>query len=82
MRSAARSLRGSREPGVHHPIVGEYSIVVYVKCGRCPYIDVWSWASGSGRTPIQDSLRKDGWKKTKEFGWICSNCVEELGRKP
>lgn len=47
-------------------------------CGGCPH---WTTEAVDTRAELAKLSRKRGWKKTKQYGWLCHTCVIRMKQK-
>jgi hypothetical protein len=54
---------------------GKITTEFTVWCGKC---EVW-WQESMSRnkTEFAEYIQKYGWRKTKEYGWVCPDCRKD-----
>jgi hypothetical protein len=55
---------------------GKIRVDFYINCGRCGNEESILETYNKRQTGL--SARKDGWKKTRNFGWTCPHCLKDI----
>lgn len=59
--------------------IGHFTIELTVWCGLC---EEWTQQPERSRKQMAHVIRRGGWRKTKDRGWLCPECaVRNRGRK-